>query len=105
MSATTAATGATTNTADRQRVKNDVRTNAPSEIDTSSHVRGLAALARDWREELERCKRLYAGRGYLPISASDSVRDRVPELARAAHFPRRPIARPPEQPEQLALAV
>jgi DNA repair photolyase len=65
----------------------------------------LAALARDWPEELERYERLYAGRAYLPTSATEPVSSRVRELARSAHFPRRSVARPPDREEQLALAV
>jgi DNA repair photolyase len=65
----------------------------------------LGALARDWPEELERYERLYAGRAYLPATTTEPVRERVRELTRSARFPRREIARPPEQPEQLALAV
>jgi DNA repair photolyase len=65
----------------------------------------LGALARDWPEELERYERLYAGRAYLPRSASEPVRNHVRELTREAHFPRRPIAKAPVQPEQLTLAV
>ncbi len=65
----------------------------------------LAALAHDWPEELERYERLYAGRAYLPTSATETVRDRVRELARAARFPRRPVTRPPDRPEQLELKI
>ena len=65
----------------------------------------LGALARDWPEELERYEGLYAGRAYLPTGATEPVRQRVRELARAAHFPRRQAARPPDREEQLALAV
>lgn len=65
----------------------------------------LGALARDWPQELERYERLYEGRAYLPTSATEPVRDHVRTLTREASFPRRPLTRPPEQPEQLALAV
>lgn len=65
----------------------------------------LEALARDWPEELERYERLYAGRAYLPTSATEPVRERVRDLSRVAHFPRRPITQPPDRPEQLELAI
>jgi len=69
----------------------------------------LAALARDWPEQVERYERLYAGRAYLPSSFSEPVRAGVRELA-GAHPPAvrprtlRPRV-PPEAPRQLALAV
>ena len=62
----------------------------------------LGALARDWPEELERYERLYAGRAYLPTSASEPVRDRVRELTRDARFPGRQVT---PQPDQLTLVV
>lgn len=65
----------------------------------------LAALARDWPEELERYEQLYAGRAYLPASDVEPVRKRVRELSRAARFPRRVAVRPPDRQEQLAFAL
>ena len=65
----------------------------------------LAALERDWPEELERYEQLYADRAYLPTSASEPVRARVRELAREAHFPRRPVTPNSGQHVQLTLAV
>src|SRR5205809_3625790 len=42
----------------------------------------LESLARDWPEELERYKELYAGRAYLGADEVKPVRTRVAELAR-----------------------
>jgi DNA repair photolyase len=69
----------------------------------------LESLARDWPEELERYERLYAGRAYLPESATKPVRERVRTLAQEAGLGagsgarRRPVA--PPRSEQLSLAV
>jgi DNA repair photolyase len=65
----------------------------------------LAALARDWPDELGRYERLYDGRAYLPSAATEPVRERVRELARAQRPVRPPVIRPPEHPTQLVLAV
>lgn len=65
----------------------------------------LAALARDWPEELERYDRLYGDRAYLPKQLGEPVRALVAEL-RAKHGvrDRRRIKLRPEPPaEQLAL--
>jgi DNA repair photolyase len=68
----------------------------------------LAALARDWPDQLERYERLYDGRAYLPSALTDPVRARVRDLV-SAHPPAarpRPIRpAPPAQPTQLALAL
>ncbi|MCP9486041.1 MAG: radical SAM protein [Gaiellaceae bacterium MAG52_C11] len=67
----------------------------------------LAALSRDWPDELERYERLYDGRAYLPAGETQPVRDRVRALAREHGVrdrrPRQPA--PPPRPEQLTLAV
>ena len=65
----------------------------------------LAALARDWPEELERYERLFEGRAYLASEHVDPVRDRVRALAASRAAARRPVLRPPPEPEQLQLAV
>ena len=67
----------------------------------------LAALARDWPEELERYERLYDGRAYLPTAETQPVRDQVRVLAREHGVrDRRPAQPPPPpRPEQLTLAV
>jgi DNA repair photolyase len=68
----------------------------------------LAALARDWPEQVERYERLYDGRAYLPAAVIDPVRDRVRELARStpSAVRRRPLAPSrPAEPAQLALAI
>ncbi|HLB04029.1 MAG TPA: hypothetical protein VJK66_03340, partial [Gaiellaceae bacterium] len=68
----------------------------------------LAALARDWPEQLERYERLYTGRAYLPDTTTKRVREHVHTLARELRVGRRPgRPRPPAQAEplQLTLAV
>jgi len=68
----------------------------------------LAALARDWPEQVGLYERLYAGRAYLPSAITDQVRDRVRELVRST--PSAVRARPlapvrTMEPTQLALAI
>jgi DNA repair photolyase len=65
----------------------------------------LEALARDWPELVPRYESLYAGRAYLPASATEPVRATVRGLARGRSRPRRPAIVPDPEPEQLALAV
>jgi DNA repair photolyase len=65
----------------------------------------LAALAREWPEELERYERLYAGRAYLPASETQPTVERVRELAGEHRLPARPRPRPTRRHEQLTLAV
>jgi DNA repair photolyase len=67
----------------------------------------LEALARDWPEELERYKRLYAGKAYLPASQTQPVREQVRALARehGIRDRRPPLPPPPPREEQLHLAV
>jgi DNA repair photolyase len=67
----------------------------------------LAALSRDWPDELERYERLYDGRAYLPAAETQPVRDHVRALAREHGIRDRRPAQPaaPPQPEQLTLAV
>ena len=65
----------------------------------------LEALAREWPELLPEYERLYAGRAYLPATATEPVRAAVRELARATWRPRRPPIEPDPEPEQLAFAV
>ena len=67
----------------------------------------LAALSRDWPDELARYERLYDGRAYLPAAETQPVRERVRALAREHGIrDRRPAQpAPPPQPEQLTLAV
>ena len=66
----------------------------------------LAALSRDWPEELARYERLYDGRAYLASAETQPVRDRVRALAREHGVrDRRPsVPAPPPRPEQLTLA-
>ena len=67
----------------------------------------LAALARDWPEELERYERLYAQRAYLPRAEVDPVRNQVRALARehgVRDRRKRPL-RPPPEPVQLTLGM
>src|SRR6266542_3607513 len=67
----------------------------------------LAALERDWPELLPEYERLYAGRAHLPAEETKPVRERVQELARRHGIGDRRALRlePPEDPEQLRLAV
>lgn len=67
----------------------------------------LAALARDWPEQLERYERLYEQRAYLPQTETKPVRTLVRELARehGVRDRRGTLPQPPARPEQLSLAV
>jgi DNA repair photolyase len=71
----------------------------------------LAALARDWPEQLEHYERLYDGRAYLGGDEAKPVRERVRELAREHGVrdrrppPARAAAPAARKPEQLTLAV
>lgn len=67
----------------------------------------LGALERDWPELLPRYEQLYARRAYLPAEKTTPVREQVRELARAHGIRdrRRVRLEPPEDPEQLSLAV
>jgi DNA repair photolyase len=67
----------------------------------------LAALERDWPELLPEYERLYGRNAYLPASVTKPVREQVHELARAygVRDRRRIQLRPPDDPEQLRLAV
>ena len=67
----------------------------------------LEALARDWPELLPEYERLYGRRAYLPKTAAESTRTRARELARVHGIRdrRRVRLEPPEEPEQLRLAV
>ena len=68
----------------------------------------LAALARDWPEQVARYEELFAERAYLPAAIANPIRERVRAAARSAPIPR---ALPPhrastaEPPAQLTLAV
>ena len=67
----------------------------------------LAALARDWPELAPGYERLYDRRAYLPAAQSAPVREHVRALAREAGIRdrRRVRLEPPEDPEQLVLAL
>jgi DNA repair photolyase len=67
----------------------------------------LAALERDWPELLPEYERLYARRAYLPAEEANPVKERVRELVRThgVRDRRRVKLAPPEDPEQLRLAV
>jgi len=68
----------------------------------------LEHLARDWPEELERYEQLYAnGRAYLPKEETAPIRETVARLARehGIRDRRRVKLEPPQEPQQLALAV
>jgi DNA repair photolyase len=67
----------------------------------------LAALERDWPELLPEYERLYARRAYLPAEKTRPMREQVRELARAhgVRDRRRVRLEPPDDPEQLSLAV
>jgi DNA repair photolyase len=67
----------------------------------------LAALERDWPELLPEYERLYGKRAYLPAENTKPVTEQVRELARAhgVRDRRRVRLEPPDDPEQLTLAV
>ena len=67
----------------------------------------LAHLGRDWPEEVERYRRLFAGRAYLPGTDRESLRDRLAALKRDIPAPRCrvPLVRPEPVPVQLAFPV
>jgi DNA repair photolyase len=67
----------------------------------------LEALARDWPELLPGYERLYERRAYLSKGDADPIRAEVRELARAHGIRdrRRVRLEPPEEPEQLQLAL
>ena len=81
---------------------------APLNLRAGVREHFLAALERDWPEQLEHYEELYARRAYLPASSANRIRERVRDAARATPisegYPR--TRRPPaRRPEQLALAV
>jgi DNA repair photolyase len=65
----------------------------------------LEALARDWPEELDRYKRLYANRAYVPKKLAEPVRSLVAELRdeHGIRDRRRVKLAPAPRAEQLAL--
>jgi DNA repair photolyase len=67
----------------------------------------LGALERDWPELLPRYEQLYARRAYLSAEKTNPVREQVRDLARAhgVRDRRRVRLEPPDDPEQLSLAV
>jgi len=65
----------------------------------------LAALARDWPEELERYEQLYHGRSYLPDSVVLPAKEAVRRAAAEAAAHTRPVIRPAPRPMQLALTA
>ena len=67
----------------------------------------LAALARDWPEQLERYEDLYAKGAYLPRAKVDPLREQVRTLARAhgVRDRRRAPLTPPPEPVQLSLGM
>jgi hypothetical protein len=67
----------------------------------------LAALERDWPELLPEYERLYGRRAYLSAAETRPVKEQVRELARRHGIRDRRTLRlePPEDPEQLQLAV
>jgi DNA repair photolyase len=67
----------------------------------------LEALGRDWPELLPEYERLYGRRAYLSKADTDPVRTSVRELTRAHGIRdrRRVRLEPPDDPEQLQLAI
>jgi DNA repair photolyase len=67
----------------------------------------LEALGRDWPELLPEYERLYGSRAYLSKADAEPVRAQVPKLTRAHGIRdrRRVRLEPPEDPEQLQLAL
>ena len=65
----------------------------------------LEHLAADWPEELERYRRLYAGRAYLGREEGEPVRERVRVLRQQLGIADRRVMRlePEPEPEQLTL--
>jgi len=65
----------------------------------------LEHLAQDWPEELERYRRLYAGRAYLGREEGEPVRERVRMLRQQLGIADRRVVRlePEPEPEQLTL--
>lgn len=65
----------------------------------------LEHLAQDWPEELERYRRLYAGRAYLGREEGEPVRERVRVLRQQLGIADRRVVRlePEPEPEQLTL--
>jgi hypothetical protein len=67
----------------------------------------MAALERDWPELAPEYERLYGRRAYLSAAATAPLREHVRDLARAHGIRdrRRLKLEPPDDPEQLRLAV
>jgi DNA repair photolyase len=67
----------------------------------------LAALGRDWPEQLDRYRSLYRTAAYLPKEETDPVRAKVAQLKRTYGIAdrRRLRLEPPPEPEQLELAI
>ena len=67
----------------------------------------LASLEREWPELVPEYERLYESRAYLSKESSEPVRAQVRELTRTHGIRdrRRAPLEPPEEPEQLQLAV
>jgi DNA repair photolyase len=67
----------------------------------------LAALGRDWPEQLDRYRSLYRPAAYLPKEETDPVRAKVAQLKRTYGIAdrRRLRLEPPPEPEQLELAI
>jgi DNA repair photolyase len=67
----------------------------------------LAALERDWPEELARYRSLYRRQAYLPKEEVEPVRAKVAALKRTYGIAdrRRVRLEPPPEPEQLQLAI
>jgi DNA repair photolyase len=79
---------------------------APLNLRPGTREHFLAALARDWPEQLPLYERLYAGgRAYLPAAVTAPARQEVRRLAREHAAPRRPRLRPAPEPEQLVLVT
>jgi DNA repair photolyase len=81
---------------------------APLNLRAGVREHFLAALERDWPEQVALYEELFASRAYLPAAVANPIRERVREAARATPihegYPR--ARRPaPRRPEQLALAV
>ena len=76
---------------------------------TSSPVRGSTSsreLGRDWPEQVERYEQLYGQRAYLTAAETKPVKELVARLGRESGAgTRRPVLRPPPQPEQLSLSL
>jgi hypothetical protein len=78
---------------------------APVHLRPGAREHFLAALSRDWPEEVDRYEHLFADRSYLPASLGNEICARVRALAAVQPAARGGLLRPGPRPVQLTLAV